>query len=117
MPAPQTRRAADRDAGRIARWGIATGVVLGVVKIGAGLAFNSVATVSDGFESAADVVTSGLVLIALILAARPPDENHPYGIDNLTTAPGGVYSAGDNHMDGNPGGKVSGAGLFPDAPN
>jgi cation diffusion facilitator family transporter len=34
---------------------------------------------ADGLESASDVFTSGLVLIGLTLAARPADENHPYG--------------------------------------
>jgi len=34
---------------------------------------------ADGFESASDVLTSGLVLIGMTIAARPADENHPYG--------------------------------------
>ena len=53
--------------------------LLAVFKITVGLLAHSAALSADGFESAADVVTSGLVLIAMILAARPPDENHPYG--------------------------------------
>ena len=40
---------------------------------------HSAALSADGFESATDVFTSGLVLVALTLAARPADENHPYG--------------------------------------
>jgi cation diffusion facilitator family transporter len=52
---------------------------LAVLKITVGWMAHSAALSADGFESAADVVTSGLVLIAMILAARPPDENHPYG--------------------------------------
>jgi cation diffusion facilitator family transporter len=40
---------------------------------------HSAAVSADGFESATDVFTSGLVLVGLILAARPADENHPYG--------------------------------------
>jgi cation diffusion facilitator family transporter len=88
MPAPQTRRAADRDAGRIARWGIATGVVLGVVKIGAGLAFHSVATVSDGLESAADVLASSIVALGLWAAAKPADAEHPYGHGRYETLTG-----------------------------
>lgn len=53
--------------------------LLAVLKITVGWFAHSAAVKADGFESAADVVTSGLVLIALILAARPADENHPYG--------------------------------------
>jgi cation diffusion facilitator family transporter len=35
--------------------------------------------VSDGLESAGDVFASGFVLLGLTLAARPADQNHPYG--------------------------------------
>jgi cation diffusion facilitator family transporter len=52
---------------------------LAVLKITAGIMAHSAALSADGFESATDVFTSGLVLVALILAARPADENHPYG--------------------------------------
>ncbi len=53
--------------------------ILTVMKIGAGLMAGSAALTADGFESAADVFTSGLVFIGLTIAARPADENHPYG--------------------------------------
>src|SRR5580698_487085 len=53
--------------------------VLAVLKISIGLAAHSVAVVSDGFESAADFFTSGLVLLGLWVASKPPDEDHPYG--------------------------------------
>src|SRR5258708_4344757 len=46
---------------------------------------NSTAVVSDGIESAGDVLGSGLVLFGLILAAKPPDEEHPYGHGRLET--------------------------------
>jgi len=35
--------------------------------------------VADGVESAADVLSSLAVLIQLLVAVRPPDEDHPYG--------------------------------------
>jgi cation diffusion facilitator family transporter len=41
--------------------------------------------VSDGFESAGDVLASGLVLLGLIIAAKPPDAEHPYGHGRLET--------------------------------
>jgi cation diffusion facilitator family transporter len=88
MPATQNRRAADRDAARIARWGIVAGVVLGAVKIGAGLAFHSVATVSDGLESAADVLASSIVALGLWAAAKPADAEHPYGHGRYETLTG-----------------------------
>jgi cation diffusion facilitator family transporter len=52
---------------------------LAAAKIAVGLAANSTAVVSDGIESAGDVLTSGLVFLAVRLAAKPPDEDHPYG--------------------------------------
>jgi cation diffusion facilitator family transporter len=52
---------------------------LAAAKVTAGLAGNSTATVADGLESASDVLASGLVLIGLTLAAKPPDKEHPYG--------------------------------------
>ncbi len=53
--------------------------LLAILKIGVGWMANSAAVMADGFESAADVFTSGLVLIGMTIAARPADENHPYG--------------------------------------
>ncbi len=53
--------------------------VLAALKIGVGLTAHSAAVTADGFESAADVFTSGLVLVGMTIAARPADDNHPYG--------------------------------------
>jgi cation diffusion facilitator family transporter len=52
---------------------------LSAAKITVGLHANSTAVVSDGLESAGDVLASGLALFGLILAAKPPDSEHPYG--------------------------------------
>jgi cation diffusion facilitator family transporter len=52
---------------------------LAIVKIAAGLSGHSTAVVADGLESGGDVFASGFVLLGLTLAARPADENHPYG--------------------------------------
>ena len=53
--------------------------VLSAAKIIVGLQANSTAVVSDGLESAGDVLASGLALFGLVLAAKPPDSEHPYG--------------------------------------
>ena len=58
---------------------IAISVTLSSIKIMVGLAAHSVALVSDGFESAADILMSGLVLFGLWVAAKPADDDHPYG--------------------------------------
>ena len=58
---------------------------LGAAKITVGLMASSTATVSDGIESAGDVLASGLVLLGLVIAAKPPDAEHPYGHGRLET--------------------------------
>jgi cation diffusion facilitator family transporter len=59
--------------------------VLATAKIVVGLNANSTAVVSDGLESVGDVLTSGLVMFGLIIAAKPPDAQHPYGHGRLET--------------------------------
>ncbi len=58
---------------------------LATAKIVVGMHANSTAVVSDGLESAGDVLTSGLVLFGLAIAAKPPDAQHPYGHGRLET--------------------------------
>ncbi len=66
-------------ARRMALTGMAISGVLAALKIWIGQAAHSAATVADGFESAADVLASGLLIAGLTVAARPPDQDHPYG--------------------------------------
>jgi cation diffusion facilitator family transporter len=61
---------------------------LAVLKIVAGLMANSTAVVSDGVESAADVVASAIVLFGLSVASKPPDAEHPYGHGRFETLSG-----------------------------
>src|ERR1700728_4799446 len=68
-----------QNARQIARTGMVVSAVLATMKISVGLAAHSAAGTADGFESAADILTSSLVFVGLTLAARPADENHPYG--------------------------------------
>src|SRR5271170_7928833 len=66
-------------ARQLAILGMVVSGLLAILKITVGWLGHSAALSADGFESAADVFTSGLVLIGLTIAARPADENHPYG--------------------------------------
>lgn len=75
----RTHSAQETLARRVAQISIAISAVLAAIKISVGLSANSVSLVSDGFESAADFFTSGLVLLGLWVAAKPADEDHPYG--------------------------------------
>ena len=59
--------------------GMVASATLAALKIAVGLAASSVAVVSDGMESGADVITSGLVWLGLWIAAKPADKDHPYG--------------------------------------
>ncbi|HLH43518.1 MAG TPA: cation diffusion facilitator family transporter [Bryobacteraceae bacterium] len=69
----------EQRAARMALIGIVAGAALASVKILAGLAAGSVAVISDGLESASDCFTSGLVYLGLRVAAKPADQEHPYG--------------------------------------
>ena len=66
-------------ARQIAILGMIVSGLLAILKITVGGFAHSDAVSADGFESATDVFTSGLVFIGLKLAARPADDNHPYG--------------------------------------
>ncbi len=73
---------------RISIASMAVSGALAAAKILIGLHANSTAVVSDGLESAGDVLTSGLVLFGLIIAAKPPDAKHPYGHGRVETLGG-----------------------------
>ena len=52
---------------------------LAAIKFTAGIFGNSYALIADGIESTVDIFSSFLILLGLNYAARPADENHPYG--------------------------------------
>src|SRR4051812_41650373 len=64
---------------RVALIGLVVNVVLSTVKIVAGLVGNSYVLIADGIESALDIAGSIIIWGGLKVAARPPDETHPYG--------------------------------------
>jgi cation diffusion facilitator family transporter len=68
--------------------GSAVDLVLGVAKIFLGLMENSQALVADGIHSISDLVTDGMVLVAVRQGNKMADEDHPYGharIETITT--------------------------------
>jgi cation diffusion facilitator family transporter len=73
---------------RVALAGILVSGALAVIKIAIGFAGHSTAVVSDGFESGADVLASAFVLFGLTIAARPADQDHPYGHGRFETLTG-----------------------------
>ena len=64
---------------RAAQTGILVNAALAVVKLLAGIFGHTYALIADAVESGADVLGSLLVWGGLAVAARPPDEDHPYG--------------------------------------
>jgi cation diffusion facilitator family transporter len=73
---------------RVALAGMIVSGALAVIKITAGVMGHSTAVVADGLESAADVFSSGMVLLGLTVAAKPADWNHPYGHGRVETLTG-----------------------------
>jgi cation diffusion facilitator family transporter len=59
--------------------GMALNLVLAAVKFTGGILGGTYALIADGVESLLDVFSSALVWAGFRVAARPPDENHPYG--------------------------------------
>jgi cation diffusion facilitator family transporter len=59
--------------------GMAINAGLALIKGVAGALGNSYALIADAIESAADVVTSFVVLLGVRMAGKPADANHPYG--------------------------------------
>ena len=67
---------------RAIRWaqaGLLTNALLVVVKLFAGIIGHSNALIADAVESSADIFSSLIVWMGLSIAARPADEDHPYG--------------------------------------
>ena len=68
-----------RTGRRVALAGVAASAALACMNIVVGLVAHSASVLATGLEFAGDVVASTIVLGGMIVAARPADENHPYG--------------------------------------
>lgn len=67
---------------RSIRWaqaGLLTNACLVFVKLFSGIIGHSNALIADAVESSADIFSSLIVWMGLSIAARPADEDHPYG--------------------------------------
>lgn len=54
-------------------------VLLGIIKILAGLIGHSSAMIADGFHTASDVITTIIVMIGVRISNKAADTEHPYG--------------------------------------
>ena len=75
---PSVRLPSDM-ASRAAMLSLGSNLVLMVLKISVGIVTGSVAVLSDGIDSAQDVVSSSIALFSVRVGRRPPDIDHPYG--------------------------------------
>lgn len=88
-------------ASRAAALSLATNAALMVLKIAVGLITGSVAVLSDGIDSAQDMIAAGIAFASVRIGRRPADLEHPYGhgraetiaaaIQALMIAGGAVY--------------------------
>jgi cation diffusion facilitator family transporter len=69
----------EKKAIRTIYFSIAGNAVLALIKGLAGFFGNSFALIADAIESTTDIFSSFLVFLGLKYAAKPADENHPYG--------------------------------------
>lgn len=77
-----------RTARRVTLASIAVSGLLACSNIIIGVLGHSTSVVATGFEFAGDVLASSIVLIGMGVAARPADENHPYGHGRFETLSG-----------------------------
>jgi cation diffusion facilitator family transporter len=64
---------------RAAILSLTASVVLMTGKIATGLITGSIAVLSDGIDSAQDVIASGIAFASVRIGASPADRSHPYG--------------------------------------
>jgi cation diffusion facilitator family transporter len=82
---PGARAAGAALGRRVALAGIAASALLATMNITVGLVAGSTSVFATGVEFAGDVLASTVVLFGMIAAAKPADDNHPYGHGRLET--------------------------------
>ncbi len=80
-------QAANREKTRAAFSSVLWSAFLTGIKICAGVATGSLGIISEALHSALDLLAAGMTFYAVKIAARPADDDHPYGhekIENLS---------------------------------
>ena len=109
---------------KVQKWITALSVILFIAKVAAYYITNSLAILTDALESIVNVVAGGIGLYSLYIAAKPKDEEHPYGhgkaefvsaaVEGTLIVAAGVlilYETVKNFIQPNPIGKLD-AGLI-----
>lgn len=68
-----------RKAERVALVSLVAAIGLVAAKLAAGLASGSIALLSEAAHSGLDAAATGMAYLAVRIASRPPDKDHPYG--------------------------------------
>ena len=79
---------------RIALFGMVINAALAAAKIVAGVLGNAYVLIADGIESTLDIAGSVVIWGGLKVAARPPDESHPYGHGKAEPIAAAIVAAG-----------------------
>ena len=78
---------AEKEKRAAATASITAAALLTALKLGVGIATNSLGVMADAAHSALDLLAAGMTYVAVRIAAFPPDPGHPYGhgkIENLS---------------------------------
>lgn len=74
-----------RQAQRVTLLGLFKNIILAVVKVLGGFAYQSHALIADGIHSASDLIADMLVLLGSKYGSQDADESHPYGHQRIET--------------------------------
>lgn len=85
----EVREKSGKAAGAV---GIATNLLLFLIKLAAGLASNSVAIMADAVNNLTDSGSSVIMLVGFKLAGKPADEKHPFGHARIEYLSGVIVS-------------------------
>jgi len=72
---------------RVALTSVFAAVFITVLKLVVGIETNSLGILSEAAHSGLDMLAAILTLVAVLIAARPPDKDHPYGhgkVENIS---------------------------------
>ncbi len=94
---PQDRsvlmQAMQADRMRAGRLALVFGIFIFVGKFAAYILTGSTAVFADAMESIINIVSAGMLVLALSIAARPPDLSHPYGHGKVEFLSAGIEGA------------------------
>ncbi len=70
---------------RVLAWVLLANLAVVVAKLAIGLRSGSIAILGDAAHSGVDAINNVVGLLAVRLAAAPPDDQHPYGHGKFET--------------------------------